>query len=101
MAFSKSFPKTVEGVSYPKWVDVYLSKTEEADVEEKTREENRVLMMKCLSDAQEIVKELNLNNYQSDVVNIAISLFEKLASHSVHNKERICKDKFDEKESKL
>ena len=97
MAFSKSFPKTLEGVSYPKWVDVYLSHEEESEVEESTRLENRELMIKCIQDAKEIARSTQLNNYQSDIINMAISLFEKLASHSVYAKERRCKDKFDKK----
>ena len=97
MAFSKSFPKTLEGVSYPKWVDVYLSEKEEFEVEEKTRVDNKELMIKCIQDAKEIAHSTQLNNYQSDIINMAISLFEKLSSHSVYAKERRCKDKFDKK----
>ncbi len=97
MAFSKSFPKTLEGVSYPKWIEIYLSENEESEVEEKTRLDNKELMIKCIEDAKDIARLSQLNNYQSDIINMAISLFEKLASHSVYAKERRCKDKFDKK----
>jgi hypothetical protein len=40
---------------------------------------------------------MNLKEYQTDIVHIAISLFEKRASHSVYWKESECKKKFDEK----
>ena len=98
MAFSKSFPKTVEGISYPKWVEVYLSSDEEKQIESKTRTENFELMKECISDAKKIALEQNLNNYQSDIISIAISLFEKRSSHVVYAKERHCKDKFDSQE---
>ncbi len=96
MAFSKSFPKSIEGIAYPKWIDVYLSQAEEKEIEQKTRRENKELRISCINDAKDIAKLTQLNNYQSDIINVAIALFEKRASHSVHAKERLCKDKFDE-----
>lgn len=98
MAFSRSFPKNIEGVSYPKWIDIYLSENEEELIENKTISNNKKLMLKCIDDAKEIIESKNLKYYQSDIINVAISLFEKLAQHSVHAKERLCKDKFDEQE---
>ena len=37
-----------------------------------------------------------MKEYQTDIINMAISLFEKRASHSVYWKESKAKDKFDE-----
>lgn len=95
MAFSKQFPKTIEGSNYPKWIEIYLDEMEERQVEKKARDENVKLMVECVEDAKKIISEKGLNNYQSDMVKIAISLFEKRASHSVHYKESKAKEKFD------
>ncbi len=93
MAFSKRFPKTVEGSVYPKWIEVTLHDGEEKEVEDKAKEENKKLMRECVDDAYSIVKEKGLN--ETDVANIAISLFEKRASHAVYWKEKRTKEKFD------
>jgi DNA helicase TIP49 (TBP-interacting protein) len=95
MAFSKSFPKTVEGSSYPLWKEVYLTAEEEKEEERKCREENIKIMKECIDDAAKIVQEKALKGYQTDVVNMATALFEKRASHAVHWKESRAKDKFD------
>ena len=95
MAFSKSFPKTVEGSVYPRWEEVSISDSEERQVEEKARVENLGLMRECLRDAHLILQEKKLDFSHSDVINTAIALFEKRASHNIYHKERLCKDKFD------
>jgi uncharacterized protein YktA (UPF0223 family) len=97
MAFSKSFPRTTEKSSYPSWEEIYLSEEEEKQVEEEARKESLELMKTCIDDAKRIVSENELKDYQSDVISIAIALFEKRASHSVYKKEQKAKDKFDEK----
>ncbi|MEA3430113.1 MAG: hypothetical protein U9R08_02480 [Nanoarchaeota archaeon] len=96
MRFSKQFPKTVEGSNYPKWIEIYLENSEELEVESFARTENIKLMKECVEDATNVMKDKNLNDYQSDMVKLAISLFEKRASHSVHFKENKAKEKFDE-----
>jgi len=96
MAFSKSFPNTVEGSNYPKWEEVFISDEEERLEEQKAKEENINLMKECIDDAKNIIKEKELKDFQTDLINIAIALFEKRASHSVYWKERKAKDKFDE-----
>ena len=78
MGFSKSFPRTTDKSAYPKWEEVYLSEEEEALEEKKARDENIKLMQECIRDARKIMKEENLKNYQTDLINIAISLFEKI-----------------------
>ncbi len=95
MAFSKSFPKTIEGSSYPQWEEVFLTEEEERGEEEKCREENTRIMKECTDDAKKIIQDKNLKDYQTDIINMAISLFEKRASHSIYWKESKAKDKFD------
>jgi hypothetical protein len=96
MAFSKSFPRTTDKSVYPRWEEIFLSDKEEADIEEKARRENIELMKQCINDAKKIMTLNNLKNFQTDLISIAISLFEKRASHTVYFKERVAKDKFDE-----
>ena len=95
MAFSKSFPKTVKGSTYPRWEEVFLTDDEEKLEEAKCREENISLMDECISDAKAIISKQGLKPFQSDLVRIAISLFEKRASHAVYWKESKAKEKFD------
>lgn len=97
MGFVKSFPKTTDKTVYPKWEEIALTEAEEKLEEEKARNENIKLMKECIEDAETIFKEKKLKSYQTDIVNVAISLFEKRASHSVYWKERKAREKFDEK----
>ena len=97
MTFNKSFPRTTEGSTYPKWEEVYLDETEEKTAESNARNENINLMKECILDAKKIFSEENLKEYQTDIVNAAIALFEKRASHVVFHKETIAKEKFDKK----
>ena len=97
MPFSKSFPRTTEKSSYPTWEEVLLNTEEEEDIEKLAHSENIKLMKKCLDDAKLIVSDTNLKDYQSDIIQLAIALFEKNASHSVYWKEAKCKEKFDKK----
>ncbi|MDD5331212.1 MAG: hypothetical protein PHE43_00100 [Candidatus Nanoarchaeia archaeon] len=95
MAFSKSFPK--KGTKYPEWEEMYLTEKEEREQEELSRKENINLMKQCIDDAKQILKDKNLKDYQTDLINIAISLFEKTASHQIYWKEGKAKEKFDNK----
>jgi len=95
MAFSKSFPKTIEGSAYPKWEEMFLSDEEENNQEVKSREENIGIMKGCIDDAKSIVNEKDLKRFETVITNIAIALFEKRASHVVYWKESKCKEKFD------
>ena len=97
MVFSKNFPRTVEGSSYPRWEEVFLTEEEEKAVEEKAGKENIELLKQCLSDAKKIMEEKGLKEYQSDLINLAIALFEKRSSHEVYWKENKAKEKFDNK----
>jgi len=95
MPFSKSFPKATDKTVYPRWEEVYLSEEEEREQEQKARLENIRLIKECIDDANKILKEKHLKYYQTDIVNMAIALFEKRASHSVYYKENKAKEKFD------
>ncbi len=97
MPFSKSFPKTIDGSNYTKWEEVFLAEHEEKDAEKTARTENVVLLKECIKDAQSLMKDVGLKDYQTDMIHIAIALFEKRASHIVYHKEKIAKEKFDKK----
>ena len=77
MPFSKSFPKTSKTSTYPQWEEVSLTEEEEKAEEQKSREANMHLFKECLDDAVEIMKHKGLTDSQSDMINIATSLFEK------------------------
>ena len=91
MVFSKSFPKIKEKQTV--WEEVFLTEEEEKEVEGKAKEENIRLMKECIEDAKKIIEESNLKPYQSDIVKVGISLFEKASSHSVYWKENKVKEK--------
>ena len=95
MPFSKSFPKTEKGKTYPVWEEVFLTPEEEKEQEIKCRKKNIELMKECIEDAKRIFNEKNLKKYQTDLINLAIALFEKRASHEVYWKESKAKEKFD------
>ena len=95
MPFSKTFPKTIVGSSYPRWEEIFLTKEEEKEQEDLCKSSNKKIMQRCIADAREIAKGSNLKDFQSDITNIATSLFDKRASHEVFFKEARCKDKFD------
>ena len=97
MAFSKSFAKTTDKSVYPKWIEVFLTEDEEREEERKCRQENIRLMKECLEDAKKIFSESKLKDYQTNVISIAVALFEKRASHVVYWKESKAKEKFDSK----
>ncbi len=97
MVYSKSFPKTIEGSNYPRWEEVYLTSNEEEIVQENARQENISLMKECINDAKKLFHEQNLKDYQTDVITMAIALFEKRASHEVYHKETFAKEKVDKK----
>jgi len=95
MAFSKSFPKTVDGSAYPKWQEVFLTDEDEREIEQRARAENIEIMKECIDDAKALIEEKGFKGFKEDILKAAIPLFEKRASHSVYWKERKCKDKFD------
>ena len=96
MPFSKSFPKQSKTSTYPQWEEITLTDAEEKLEESKARNENIKLMKDCIDDAKSIMQEKGLKDYQTDTISMAISLFEKRASHSIYWKESKAKEKFDE-----
>ena len=94
MPFSKAFPKRSDKAVYPRWEDVELTDAEERLVDEKARFENIGLMKECIDDSMKLFDEKSLKKYQTDMIRLAIALFEKRASHSVYHKERKAKEKF-------
>ncbi len=97
MAYSKNFPRTVDGSNYPRWEEFFLSEEEEKEVEEGVKKEGTELMKECIKDARLLLQEKNLDFSHTDVIQVAIALFEKRASHVVYAKERKAKEKFDDK----
>ena len=100
MVFSKTFPRTLKGSSYPIWEEINLSDQEEEEIEELAKKKNLELMKQCIDEAKKIITEKGFKDYQTDVVNIAIALYDKVSSHHVYHKEKRAKEKFDEKFSK-
>lgn len=96
----KTFPRTVDGSSYPVWEEVALSEKEEFIEEQKAKRENIKMMRKCVDEAKKLLEEMGMREYQSDILNIALSLFRKQASHVVYWKDNRCKEKFDGKNKK-
>jgi len=97
MVFSKRFPRTIKGSTYPIWEEIILNSDEEEQVEKENRKDIMNTMKECVDDAKQIISDKNLKDYQSDIISLAISLFEKRASHDVFKKEQKAKEKFDEK----
>jgi hypothetical protein len=99
MAFVKSFPKN--GSNYPRWEEVRLTDEEVALIEKSTKEENIELFLECLNDAKQIMQASKLRAFESNAVSIAISLFEKRASHTIFRKEQKAREKFDAQKESL
>jgi len=95
MVFSKSFPRTVDGSSYPKWEEVSISDDEEREIEGQARAENIEIMKECIDDAKGAIEEKGFKGFKEDILKVAVPLFEKRASHTVYWKESKCKEKFD------
>ncbi len=99
MAFSKSFPKSTDKTVYPKWEEITLSEEEEKEQEEAARRDNIRKMHESIADAKAIITSENLKHFQTDMINLAIALFEKRSSHEIYYKENKAKEKFDKKYS--
>ena len=96
MPFSKSFPKHSKTSTYPQWEEITLTEEEEKEVEQKSKEENIKLFKECIEDAKSILIGKGLNESNSDIIKVAVALFEKRSSHEVYWKENKAKEKFDE-----
>ena len=93
MVFSKRFPKTNKK-GFTDWIEIQLTDAEEKIQEQRAREENIKLMQECIEDAKRVIREKGLKKYQTDLITLAISLFEKRASHAIYWKEREAREKF-------
>lgn len=96
MAFSRRFPKDKPGSPYAAWEEIYLTAEDETAVEAEQREANVKLMHECIRDAKNLAKDSELKDFQTDIINIAIALFDKRASHVVYWKEEEAKKRFDQ-----
>lgn len=96
MAFSKTFPKSTDKSVYPKWEEIFLTQEEENEAKLECRTENIKIMKECLDDARNIVQEKRLLENQMPLIEVAVNLFEKRATHEVFFKEKKAKKKFDE-----
>jgi len=94
MVFSKTFPKNIPGTNFPVWEEVFLTPEEEKQVEERCKQENFLVMDECLKEAKQLVIKHGINNDHNIAV-LAVSLFDKRASHIVFWKENKAKEKFD------
>ena len=97
MGFSKSFPRTTDKSVYPIWEEISLTEAEETEQEVIARKENIEKIHQCIKDAKTIIESEGLKPFQTDMVNMAIALFEKRGSHEIYYKENKAKEKFDEK----
>jgi hypothetical protein len=93
MAFTKAFPK--QNGTFPKWEEVRLTDEEVTEIEKISREDNIDLFAECLEDSKRIMKTNPLRPFETSAVAIAVSLFEKRASHTVFRKEQRAREKFD------
>lgn len=97
MAFSRRFPKDKPGSPYASWEEIYLTLDDEHKIEAEQKKENIQLMKECILDAKNICSDLSLKDFQSDIISLAIALFEKRSSHTIYWKEEEAKRRFDEK----
>jgi hypothetical protein len=96
MAFSKSFPKTLPGTNYPVWEEITLTAEEEQLVEEECKKTNFLIMDEAIREARMLAIKNGMNE-DSNIVQVAKSLFDKRASHLIFWKESKAKEKFDQK----
>ena len=94
MPFSKTFPRTKSDSSYPTWEEIYLTQQEEKEVEERCKREHFQILDECIREARQLAIK-NAINTEDNVTKLAITLFEKRASHVVFWKEDKAKEKFD------
>ena len=91
----KTFPKTMMGTTQPIWEEVVLTPKEEFVEEQKARRDYLNVLKICIDDARKIMEEKGMPEYQADIMNIALTLFRKRASHVVYWKDSRCKEKFE------
>jgi len=112
MIYIKSWNKKLNGSNYGEWVDVSITREEEVACEVTAQMEHNKLMDICIDDARKILLDNGTRNaprtakspedygksFASNtptIMNIAVTLFEKRASHTQFYKERKARDNFD------
>lgn len=93
--FFKTFPRNIDGSAYPRWEEISLTAEEEREAEELCKQEQKALLLQCISEAKQLLNEQGLKDYQSDLIALSTVLFEKRASHAIFYKENKAKEKFD------
>ena len=71
MGFSKSFPRTIEGSTYPIWEEIKLTDKEEQEEEVNCRKENISLMKECIEDVKGVMKDKKLKDFPQVTVRAA------------------------------
>ena len=112
MIYIKSWNKKLNGSNYGEWVDVSITREEEVACEVTANMEHNKLMDICIDDARKILLDNGTRNAPKTtktpehygeslasntptVMNIAIALFEKRASHTQFYKERKARENFE------
>jgi hypothetical protein len=96
MSFVKTYPREMPGTNQTRWEEIVLDPQEEKEEEQRARLENIYLLRQCIADARNVMIDEDLGNYNSQVINLAVSMFQKRASHAVFYKEKRCRLKFEE-----
>ncbi len=65
MGFSKTFPRTLPGSTYPIWEEIRLTEEEEREVEEACRRENYQIMDECIREARNLVIKSAVNTEEN------------------------------------
>ena len=94
MTFYARFPRQVGGKT--EWEEIKLTSLEEKEVEKEARLENYRLLRECIEDAKNIAEKHAIRE-ESNIVSMAIALFDKRGSHHVYWKENRAKEKFEGK----
>ena len=92
MAFVKRFSGNNEK---DVWREVSLTDDEELLAEEIAFDENLRLMAECIVCAKNIAKSMELKEYQSDIVSVALALFHNVSKTQIMHKEEMCMEKFE------
>ena len=91
----KSFPVQAGENSQTVWKEIGLTPKEEFVEEQKARRDYLSLMKICIDDARKLMDEKGMPEYQADIMNIALNLFRKRASHVSYWKDLRCREKFE------
>ena len=93
MVFVKQFPRN-RG-TFTEWKEISLSYEEEITAEEEAKKENIRILKESIIDAKQIMANAGMKDEQPDLIALAITLFEKRASHEIYWKENAARELFD------